>query len=100
MPQLTASDVAHVAKLSRLHLTEVELQRYAHELSLIFDYMETLENVDTHNTAETCQVTGLEDRAREDEVTLGDSATRDKLLAAFPERSGDLLRVKAVFDAE
>ena len=100
MKVISAADVAHVARLSRLHLTKAEQERYARDLSLIFDYVETLQAVDTAQVVETCQVTGLEDSVREDEVRPTYNETRDKLLAAFPERAGDLLRVKGVFGSE
>jgi aspartyl-tRNA(Asn)/glutamyl-tRNA(Gln) amidotransferase subunit C len=98
MPQLLAKDIEQIAVLARLALTEEEKDQYAKELSVVFDYMELLNEVDITDVAETSQVTGLEDVYREDVAVPCDEETRKKLIAAFPERVGNLLKVPAVFD--
>lgn len=97
--QLTPKDIEKVATLARLALTEQEKKHYADQLSVVFEYMETLNGVDTSGVPETVQVTGLEDVTRADEVASSDSAVRERLIRAFPERDGDLLKVQAVFDS-
>lgn len=94
---LSIQDVEHIAGLARLSLTEEEKAYYAENLSAIFGYMELLNEVDTNGVPETCQVTGLEDVVREDEVQECDEETRKKLIESFPNRLGALLKVKAVF---
>ncbi|PIR74858.1 MAG: Asp-tRNA(Asn)/Glu-tRNA(Gln) amidotransferase GatCAB subunit C [Candidatus Magasanikbacteria bacterium CG10_big_fil_rev_8_21_14_0_10_47_10] len=91
-------DIEHVAKLARLSLSEEEVKMYAEQLSVIFEYMDLLKTVDTDGVAETCQVTGLEDVFRFDTQEPCDPEVRAKLIAGFPDRSGNLLKVKAVFD--
>ncbi|HLD71101.1 MAG TPA: Asp-tRNA(Asn)/Glu-tRNA(Gln) amidotransferase subunit GatC [Candidatus Peribacteraceae bacterium] len=68
MTQLTADQVRHIAKLARLRLKEDELEKYAKELTSILKYIETLGEVDTSKVEATAQVTGMENRFREDAV--------------------------------
>lgn len=95
---LTIAEVEHIAQLARLALTEEEKQQYAEQLSAIFDFMEVLNELDTSVVEETSQVTGLEDVLRADETVETERSVRDKLIAAFPQSQGNLLRVKAVFE--
>ena len=44
---ITREDVLHVARLSRLELTEVEVDRMARDLGRILAYMDELSGVDT-----------------------------------------------------
>jgi aspartyl-tRNA(Asn)/glutamyl-tRNA(Gln) amidotransferase subunit C len=94
---VSAEDVAHIAKLARLSLNEQEIEMYATQLSGIFSYMSLLDEVDTDGVEQTCQVTGLEDITREDVAVPITEEQRAALIAAFPERVGDLLKVQAVF---
>lgn len=96
--KLTPKEVQHVADLARLELNDVEKKRYAKELSVIFDYVEMLNEVDTDGIEETCQVTGLEDVVREDYVVETTPEERKALIEQFPEKMGNLLKVKAVFE--
>lgn len=96
--KLTAAQIDQIARLARLELTDKEKQMYAEQLSVVFDYFEMLNEVNTDNVMETCQVTGLEDIVRADAVKEADEETKKKLISAFPEKVGKLLKVKAVFD--
>lgn len=98
--KFTVEDIAYVATLARISTTAEDRKKYAEQISVILEYIEMLNEVDTETTAETCQVTGLEDVFREDEVIECPEEVREKLIAAFPIRMGRLLKVKAVFDAE
>lgn len=98
MPKLSPHQIEQIAALARLSLTPTEKERYAGQLSAVLDYMEMLNTVDTAEVEETCQVTGLEDVMREDVSRACDKETRAKLLAQFPDKVGDRLKVKAVFD--
>lgn len=96
--KLDKSDIEYIADLARLHLTEDETSRYAEQLSVVLEYVEMLNEVDTTGVEETCQVTGLEDVVREDIAEPCDESTRKAIIAQFPTKVGDLLKVKAVFD--
>tara|TARA_B100000315_G_C14477647_1_gene541380 strand:- start:481 stop:771 length:291 start_codon:yes stop_codon:yes gene_type:complete len=68
MTKISSDQVRHVAKLARLLLTDEEVEKFAKQLSNVFEYMEVLSEVDTDNVEPTSQVTGLQDVYREDEV--------------------------------
>jgi len=96
--KLTVQEIEQIAKLARLELSEDEKEMYAEQLSAVLDYIEILNEVDTEGVQETCQVTGLEDVVREDVERVKSNEEREKLRALFPERMGNLLKVKAVFE--
>jgi len=97
--KLTPEQIEAIAQLARLDLTEKEKKMYAEQLSVVLDYIEMLDEVDTTGVEETCQVTGLEDVVREDIALECDEETRQKLIAQFPDKMGNLLKVKAVFNS-
>ena len=96
--KLDKDQIEQIATLARLELTEKEKTMYAEQLSAVLGYIEMLDEVDTTGVEETCQVTGLEDVVREDVVEEASEETKKKLISAFPEKMGKLLKVKAVFD--
>lgn len=68
MSKLSRDDVLKLAKLSRLRLTEEEIERFRTELSAILEYVETLNKIDTTGLEPTYQVTGLKNVMRRDKV--------------------------------
>ena len=97
MSKLTVGQIEQISTLARLELSVDEKKQYATELSSVFEYIEMLDEVDTDGVVETCQVTGLVDVFREDEVRECDQKAKVKLIAQFPDRVGNLLKVKGVF---
>ena len=96
--KLSPEEINQIAVLARLDLSKKEKKMYAEQLSVVFDYFEMLGEVDTEGVEETCQVTGLQDVVRDDVVSSSDPAVRQMIVGAFPEKVGDLLKVKAVFE--
>lgn len=96
--KLTTNQIEQIATLARLELTEKEKAMYAEQLSVVLDYIEMLNEVNTDGVTETCQVTGLEDVYREDEAVDTDEESKNRLINSFPEKMGNLLKVKAVFE--
>ncbi len=95
--KLTQTDITNIAALARLDLNETEKQMYADQLSVVLDYIGMLNEVDTEGVEETCQVTGLRNVVRQDKIIECDSDTRKKIVNQFPDKMGNLLKVKAVF---
>ena len=98
--KLTTDQIEQISTLARLELTEKEKSMYAEQLSVVLDYVEILNEVDTDGVEETCQVTGLEDVVREDKIIECDEETKKKIIDQFPEKMGKLLKVKAIFADE
>ena len=97
MSKLSIQEIDNIANLARLDLSEEERHLYAKQISTVLGFVEMLNELDTDEVVETCQVTGLEDVFREDIVEGRSAETRERLLSQFPSRKGDLLEVKAVF---
>lgn len=95
--KLSSEEIESIARLARLDLSEQEKNMYADQLSAVLDYVEMLNEVDTSDVEETCQVTGLVDVFREDEVVDTEPDVKKGLLEAFPANTGSLLKVQAVF---
>jgi len=99
--KLEKEEIKQISTLSRLEIGEEKQKMYSEQLSTVFGYIKMLEEVDTDGVKETTQVTGLEDVVRDDIVIESSEEKRQKLIALFPKKSGDLLKVDAVFvDAE
>lgn len=94
MASISREDVAHVAHLARLYLTDAEVDRMQTQLSNILEAIETLQQVDTSHVGPTASVIQLENVMREDEVRPG--LTRDAALANAPLRDDPFLRVPTV----
>ena len=88
MPSLTPDQVRHIAKLARLRLTDEEVEKFAPQLTGIFQYVDMLGEVDTKNVEATAQVTGTENSFRED-VIRKDSTSPDALLECSPLQIAD-----------
>lgn len=95
--KLTPEQVDHIATLSRLSLTDEERTRFAEQLSSILEYVDMLSKVDTADVEPMQHSIALSNVFGADVPAPVDAATREALLNLFPEREGDLLKVKAVF---
>lgn len=92
--KLTKEDVKHVAKLSRLELTNEELETYSEQLSSILDFVDKLNEVDTDGVEPTAQVTGLKNVLRKDEITP--SLSQDEALSSSNNVENGYVKVTAV----
>jgi len=63
---ITRAEVAHVARLARLGLTEDEMSQLTRELDHILDAMQELRQLDTSAIPPTAQVIPLQNVMRED----------------------------------
>ena len=77
---LSRDQLAHIAALARLELTEDELALFEHQFTDILAAFEGLQKTDTSGVAELHQVTGLTSVLRSDEVRT--VATREEMLAS------------------
>lgn len=94
--KLTKEDILKLAKLSRLRLTDQEVEQYQVELSQILDYVKQLDGVNVDGLKPTYQVTGLtsqnENATREDEVK--EQVSKDELLKNVPATQEGHIKVK------
>ena len=97
MSKLTRDQVLKLAHLSRLKLTDEEIERFRKELSEILSYVAMLEKADTEGLEPTYQVTGLKNVMRADEVIEYQAKTKD-LLAQAPVLEKNQFKVKRVIE--
>ena len=89
---LSRDQVLHVARLARLELTEDEVGRFSDELSKVFDWVETIEELgDLEDVEPTSHVVAVEDALRADEPTP--SLSQADALASAPDRAEGGFRV-------
>ena len=82
MAKLSKDQVLKLAHLSRLKLTDEEIERFRDELSSILEYVEMLDGVDVQGLEPTYQVTGLKNIMRKDEIREYQAKPADLLKAA------------------
>ena len=94
MAQITREDVAHVARLARLQLTEVELDTFTGQLAKVLDHARDVEALDVADVPPTSHPYPLQNVLRDDE--LRPTLDRDVVLAAAPATEDDRFRVPPV----
>jgi aspartyl-tRNA(Asn)/glutamyl-tRNA(Gln) amidotransferase subunit C len=93
---ISRADVEHVARLSRLALTDAELERMREQLSGILAYIDTLRALDTAGVEPTSHAVPMVNVMRADENRP--CLTQDEALANAPERSGEYARVPKIIE--
>ena len=93
---ISRQDVEHVARLSRLALTDAELERMREQLSGILAYIDKLRALDTASVEPTSHAVPLVNVMRDDETRP--CLSQDEALANVPERSGEYVRVPKIIE--
>ncbi len=79
---LTTEEVRHVAKLSRLALSDSEIEQAKKDLSTIFEHISRLSEVETDGVEPLDHPTELQNRSRDDSV--GEALSQQQVLANAP----------------
>lgn len=95
MANLSKEDVLKLARLTKLELTEEEIETYSKELTEILGYVEQLSKADVAGLEATTQVTGLTNVLRADKV-INYGVDQQSLLKNVPSRQGNSIKVKRV----
>lgn len=101
MPSLTKEQVFKIAKLAKLEITEEEALRFTSILGETLEYVKVLEELDTTNTPETFQVTGLQNVFQSKEKRFQTdikSFSQEEALSNGKNTRNGLFVTKAVFD--
>ena len=93
---ISRQDVEHVARLSRLALTDAELERMREQLSGILAYIDKLRALDTASVEPTSHAVPLVNVMRDDETRP--CLSQDEALANAPERRGEYARVPKIIE--
>ena len=84
--KITGQEVRHVAQLARLELSEAEEQRMTGQINSILEYMDKLNELDTHDVPPTTHAIQLQNVFRPDLVQR--SLERAESLANAPGTDG------------
>ncbi len=95
---LTREQVAHIAELAKLMLTDQEVDRLTRQLSEILDYAARLNELDTEAIPPTASVIPNQNVMRPDRVVP--SLTREEVLANAPDTdpAREFFRVRAILE--
>ncbi len=96
--RITRELVAHVARLSRLALTEEELEQYRQQLSTILEYFARLEALPTEGVKTTSHAIPVTNVFREDVVTP--SLPVEEVLTMAPQARDGYFVVPRVLEPE
>jgi len=94
MAQISRDDVAHVARLARLELTDDELGLFTDQLAKVLDHARDVEALDLGDVPPTSHPYPLANVVRADEVRP--SLDRQAVLDAAPAVEADQFRVPPV----
>ena len=95
MPErITRDDVAHVARLARLDLTEDEVALFTEQLGAVLEHAEDVESLDTEGVPPTAHPLPLRNVLRDD--VPWQSLERDEVLAQAPAAEDGRFRVPPV----
>ena len=95
MSTITNDDVRHLAQLSSLQMSDVEVELLRVGIEKIINYINQLDELDTDGVEPTYQVTGLQNVWRDDEI-IDSSVSRRQLLALAAEQSDNCVKVPRV----
>lgn len=99
MPErITPADVAHVAKLARLDMSDEELERLVVDLGAVLDHAAGVAALDTAGVEPTAHPLPLRNVLRADEVRPG--VGRDEVLAMAPQAEDGRFRVPSILGEE
>ena len=93
---ISREDVEHLARLSRLALSDAEIERMREQLSGILAYIDTLRALDTAGVEPTSHAVPVANVLRDDDVRP--CLAQDEALANAPDRRDALFRVPRIIE--
>jgi len=96
--RISRDEVAHVARLAMLELTDDELERYTEQLGAILEHAEDVAALDLAAVAPLAHPLALQNVFRDDEPGL--TVERDEVLAEAPAAEDGRFRVPAILGEE
>ncbi len=91
-------DIAHVARLARLGLSEEELSVYKSQLGAILDHAAKVQSLEGEPQIESAHPLGIENVFRDDEIQP--SLDRDEVLSQAPESEDGYFAAPPAMDVE
>jgi aspartyl-tRNA(Asn)/glutamyl-tRNA(Gln) amidotransferase subunit C len=98
MSEISAEQVAHLANLARIALTEEEIEHLTAELGQIMQAVEKVSEVATPDVPPTSHPIPMQNVFRDDVV--GETLTTEQALSGAPETDGSRFVVSAILGEE
>ncbi|MBI5022639.1 MAG: Asp-tRNA(Asn)/Glu-tRNA(Gln) amidotransferase subunit GatC [Candidatus Magasanikbacteria bacterium] len=95
---ITIEQIDHLAHLARLELTPSEKKKYQKDISAILEYVKKIQKIHEKTTIAVIPAQAGIQSTRDDIVANCQTDEREAIIKAFPEKEGNLNKVKAVFD--
>jgi aspartyl-tRNA(Asn)/glutamyl-tRNA(Gln) amidotransferase subunit C len=92
--KITSEEVAYVAKLAHLNMTQAEVESMTKQLDTILNYVDKLGELNTDGIKPTTHAVANQNAFRDDEVKQ--SLTREEALANGPLQNGEAFVVSRV----
>jgi aspartyl-tRNA(Asn)/glutamyl-tRNA(Gln) amidotransferase subunit C len=92
--RISTADVAHVARLARLDLSDQDLEQFTEQLGAVLDHARDVEALDTAGVPPTAHPLPLRNVLRPDVVVP--SLDREEVLAQAPEAEAGQFRVPRI----
>lgn len=93
---VSKEEVKHIANLSRLSLTDEQLEKYTEDLSNIVNFANELSKVDITGVKPTAHILDIKNVFRKDEVSS--SYDREEILKNAPSKAGGCISVPKVVE--
>jgi aspartyl-tRNA(Asn)/glutamyl-tRNA(Gln) amidotransferase subunit C len=94
--KIDETEVRKVAKLSRLELSDAEVEEFTGQLRAILDYVAKMNELDTEDVEPLAHCLAISNVFRADFVK--ESLGTEKTLANAPERDGEFFKVPKILD--
>jgi aspartyl-tRNA(Asn)/glutamyl-tRNA(Gln) amidotransferase subunit C len=98
MASISRDDVAHVARLARLELTDAELELFTSQLAAVLEHAADVESLDVGDVPPTMHPYPLRNVMRDDDVRP--SVDRDEVLGQAPAAEDGRFKVPPILGEE
>ena len=98
MASISRDDVAHVARLARLELTEAELELFTAQLAAVLEHAADVEALDVDDVPPTMHPFPLRNVLRDDDLRPG--VDRDEVLSQAPASEDGRFKVPPILGEE
>ena len=98
MEKISKEQVRHVALLSRIEMSDEEVEVFQSQLENILEYMDKLDELDTEGIEPMMHVLDLTNVYREDVVR--ESLSREDAMRNAPKSDGEYFLVPRILDTE
>lgn len=92
---LSKEEVERIANLARLELTGKEAEKMQKDLSEILDYFNLLKQA-PKSELNSAQPAAVNSHLRKDEAKPRDAEEAQRIIAAFPDKKDDYIKVKTI----